>query len=94
MQRLNKTSWRVRRVPRGANAALDARLLGSETSQGVHASLYSGLPPRTIAALQHGLGTGIADLFASSSVTEQDLRHDSGWSELNPIITELIALLR
>ena len=56
--------------------------------------LYNGLSGKTIAALQRGLGAGIANLFEEETVTERDLRRDSGWSEVNPIVTELIAMLR
>jgi hypothetical protein len=56
--------------------------------------LYDGLSEQIAAALQRGFGSNIGDLFAGETVTEQDLRRDSGWSEMNPVITELIALLR
>jgi hypothetical protein len=57
-------------------------------------SLHRGLAPKVVAALHHGFGAGIGDLFQGESVTERDLQRDSGWSEMNPVITQLIALLR
>jgi len=51
--------------------------------------LYNNLSAQAVAALERGFGPNIGDLFDGETVTEQDLRRDGGWSEMNPVITEL-----
>jgi hypothetical protein len=46
------------------------------------------------AALASGFGDEISKLFAGDYVTEQELRADSGLSELRPAITRLLAQMR
>lgn len=56
--------------------------------------LYADVPPELVRALAGGFGEDIADLFAGESVTEADLRRDTGWAELRPAITDLLARIR
>lgn len=56
--------------------------------------LYAGLHPSTHRALAAGFGGNIAELFAGESVTEADLRRDTGWAELRPVLTDLLARMR
>lgn len=57
-------------------------------------NLYDGVPTADRTALANGFGQQIASLFDSGDVTEQDLRRNSGWSELRPVVERLIAFMR
>lgn len=57
--------------------------------------LYAGVSPEARRALAHGFGVDIAELFAGESVTEAHLRDDrTGWAELRPVLTELLARIK
>ena len=56
--------------------------------------LYADLPRGAQQALAHGFGSYIAQLFDDQSVTEADLRRDTGWDELRPSIGQLLARMR
>jgi hypothetical protein len=56
--------------------------------------LYDGVPDADKVVLSTGFGRDIAELFRSGHVTEPDLKRDSGWTELRPIVQRLIAFLR
>jgi hypothetical protein len=57
--------------------------------------LYANVSPAERQALAHGFGDDIAQLFAGESVTEADLRRDtSAWSELRPVLVDLLARIR
>jgi hypothetical protein len=56
--------------------------------------LYADLDPSTQRALAPGFGGNIAELFAGESVAEADLRRDTGWAELRPVLTDLLARMR
>jgi hypothetical protein len=57
--------------------------------------LYADVPAVARAELASGFGRAIADLFATESVTEADLRRDaSAWSELQPVLVDLLARIR
>ena len=56
--------------------------------------LYDDVNGTDKAALASGFGAKIRELFRGDYVTEHDLRADSGWSELRPAITRLLAELR
>jgi hypothetical protein len=56
--------------------------------------LYAAVSATDHATLAQGFGERIGELFGTEYVTEQDLRADSGWSELRPAIVRLLAELR
>jgi hypothetical protein len=56
--------------------------------------LYDGVAEADKITLSGGFGPQIGDLFQTDHVKEQDLRRDSGWSELRPAIERLISLTR
>jgi hypothetical protein len=56
--------------------------------------LYADVPAAALRALASGFGEDIAELFAGESVTEADLRRDTGWAELRPALTDLLARIR
>lgn len=57
-------------------------------------TLYDDLPKETKAVLRDGFDSQIGRLFGGENVTEADLRRDSGWSELRPVVRRLLAQLR
>lgn len=56
--------------------------------------LYADVSLEVSRALASGFGEDIGDLFAGESVTEADLRRDTGWAELRPVLTDLLARIR
>lgn len=63
--------------------------------EGQHSkSLYESLSDRDRAALKYGFGSDVSDLFQNESVSEGHLVRDGTWSELNPVVTRLLAMLR
>lgn len=57
-------------------------------------TLYDDVPEETKAVLDAGFDSQIGGLFSGDNVTEADLRRDSGWSELRPVVRQLLAQLR
>ncbi len=57
------------------------------------ASIYGTLNDAIVVLVQR-LDKHIAELFEGEAVAEDDLIADRRWSEMNPVITDLIALLR
>jgi hypothetical protein len=57
-------------------------------------TLYDDVTNEDKAVLRNGFGTTVGALFAGANVTASDLRRDSGWSELRPVIQELLAQVR
>lgn len=57
-------------------------------------TLYDNVTSEDKAVLRYGFGTTVGTLFGGADVTESDLRRDSGWSELRPVIQELLAQVR
>lgn len=57
-------------------------------------TLYDDVLEKTKAMLTDGFGSQIGRLFGGENVTEADLRRDSGWSELRPVVRQLLAQLR
>ncbi len=57
-------------------------------------NLYDDVAEADKTVLRNGFGTQIGDLFQTGQVTEQDLRRDTGWSELRPVVERLISLAR
>ena len=57
-------------------------------------TLYYDVTDQNKAALRNGFGTNVGGLFGGADVMESDLRRDSGWSELRPVIQELLAQVR
>ena len=57
-------------------------------------TLFSDVPETAKAALEDGFDPQIGRLFGGEKVTEADLRRDSGWSELRPVVRQLLAHLR
>ena len=55
--------------------------------------LYDDVSPADKVQLANGFGTRVGALF-EDQVTEQDLRRDSGWTELRPVVEGLFARLR
>lgn len=56
--------------------------------------MYESLADKDRQALQRGFGSGISGLFEGEAVTEAHLRRESAWAEMNPIVVQLLALLR
>jgi hypothetical protein len=56
--------------------------------------LYDDVPDGDKARLANGFGAQISSLFQTGHVTEGDLRRDSGWTELRPVVQTLFAFLR
>jgi hypothetical protein len=56
--------------------------------------LYANVSQAARQVLAHGFGSDIAELFAGELVTEAELRRDTGWAELRPVITDLLARMR
>jgi hypothetical protein len=56
--------------------------------------LYNDVPDVDKARLANGFGAQIGTLFQTGYVTEADLRRDSGWKELRPVVQTLFAFLR
>ena len=57
--------------------------------------LYADISDQARRVLARGFGEDIGELFASDSVTEAHLRRDtSGWAELRPVVTDLLARIR
>jgi hypothetical protein len=56
--------------------------------------LYADLTGEDTRQLAHGFGGNIKALFSGATVTEGDLRRDSGWNELRPVLTQLLARMR
>jgi hypothetical protein len=56
--------------------------------------LYANVSPQDRQALAPGFGNDIAALFTDDSVTEADLRRDTGWAELRPVLANLLARMR
>jgi hypothetical protein len=56
--------------------------------------LYDGVSEKAQRKLAAGFGSDIGDLFQTDGVSELDLRHDTGWEELRPVIRELLARVR
>jgi hypothetical protein len=56
--------------------------------------LYDSVPATDRESLNDGFGSRIAALFDSEDVREQDLRSDSGWSEMRPVVQRLLSQLR
>lgn len=67
----------------------DARRRGSNAG-----NLYKDLGQAHKVALSKGFGSDIGALFSTDHVVEVHLRRDGGWAEINPVITDLIAILR
>lgn len=61
-------------------------------------TLYDDVADVDKRLMQSGFGDDVGDLFGSLSqqpqVKESDLRRDSGWSELRPVVRQLLARLR
>lgn len=57
-------------------------------------TLYDDVTDKDRTVLTNGFGTTVGALFGGADVTESDLRRDSGWSELRPVIQELLAQVR
>lgn len=57
-------------------------------------TLYDDVPEETRTMLRNGFGPQIGRLYGGDAVTEADLRRDSGWSELRPVVRQLLAQLR
>ena len=56
--------------------------------------LYDDVTTVDKRSLENGFGSQLATLFQTGQVKEQDLRRDSGWTELRPVIQDLVAFLR
>ena len=56
--------------------------------------LYDGVAESDRMTLSSGFGSHIGDLFQTGRVAEQDLRQDSGWSEMRSVVNRLISLMR
>jgi hypothetical protein len=57
-------------------------------------TLYDDVPQKDKLVLRRGFGPKIKDLFDGPNVTEHALRTDSGWSELRPVVRDLLERLR
>lgn len=57
-------------------------------------TLYDDVPEESRRTLAAGFGADIGDLFQNGAVTEADLRRDTGWDELRPVVLDLIARAR
>ena len=66
----------------------------SKRTDAIAGDLYDSVAEKDTITLRAGFGERIRELFGGDSVTELHLRRDSGWSELRPAITELLARLR
>jgi hypothetical protein len=56
--------------------------------------LYDDVTPADRLQLANGFGAQISMLFQTGHVAEHDLRRDSGWTELRPVVQALFAFLR
>lgn len=56
-------------------------------------NLFQGLAPETLAFLNDGFGL-VAKLFADFPFQEKHLRSEGMWSEMSPVISELLAMAR
>jgi hypothetical protein len=68
-----------------------ARIANSADSPG---TLYDDVPDDSRRTLDAGFGSDIGDLYQQGVVTEADLRRDTGWDELRPVVLDLIARMR
>jgi hypothetical protein len=57
-------------------------------------SLYNTVTDADRMVLKHGFGPRIREEFLSDAVTEVDLRRDSGWNEMRPVVHDLLSRLR
>jgi len=57
-------------------------------------TVYDDVPDESRRTLATGFGGDIGDLYQSGLVTEGDLRRDTGWDELRPVVLDLIARVR
>jgi hypothetical protein len=68
---------------------------GDVNRQGQNAgSLFDNLSGADRASLERGFGRDIGNMFSTDVVKEAHLRRDGSWDEVNPVVTDLIALLR
>jgi hypothetical protein len=67
----------------------DSKRLGKNAG-----NLFSDVSGAHRASLDGGFGRDIGEMFSTAIVKETHLRRDLSWDELNPVVTDLIALLR
>ncbi len=79
-------------VPRQHHFNMKTGLKRGRDAQ-VKGEIFGDLTEEVTRALHDGFGEDIAKLF-KSTVRREDLRKDGGWSEVNPQIGQLIALIR
>jgi hypothetical protein len=57
-------------------------------------NLFDGVSAADMAALETGFDKAIGEAFATEVVREEHLKRDGSWGEMNPVVTDLVALLR
>jgi hypothetical protein len=66
----------------------------ADRADGSAGTLYDDVSEESRRTLGSGFGSDIGDLFQSGEVSELDLRRDTGWEEMRPVVRELLARVR